>query len=182
MGQSPPGNTYNSFGDGLPFYQGRTDFGYRFPAKRIFCNAPTRLAEPGDTLVSVRAPVGNVNIALEKCCLGRGVAAVRQLDGHHSYVFYSMRNLCAYFEHFDGEGTVFGSINKIDFQGLPVISPHQEVLDSFDSVVSPLDSQIANNERCLQTLTSIRDTLLPRLISGQLRLPEAEAIIGEAIA
>ena len=87
MGQSPPGDTYNEAGDGLPFYQGRTDFGFRFPSQRVFCTAPTRLAEPGDTLVSVRAPVGDVNMALEKCCVGRGVAAVRQTKRNRSFVF-----------------------------------------------------------------------------------------------
>jgi len=179
MGQSPPGDTYNSAGDGLPFYQGRTDFGFRFPTQRIFCNAPTRIAELGDTLVSVRAPVGDVNMALEKCCLGRGVAGVRHPDGHHSFVFYTVRNLHTHFEHYDGEGTIFGSINKKDFQGLPVINPALPVLEAFDDVVSPIDNRVQNNERKIQTLATLRDTLLPRLISGQLRLPDAEALVGE---
>src|SRR6266542_1920490 len=65
MGQSPPGETYNEEGKGLPFYQGRADFGFRFPTRRVFCAAPTRRAKPGDTLVSVRAPVGDINMADE---------------------------------------------------------------------------------------------------------------------
>jgi type I restriction enzyme S subunit len=65
MGQSPPGETYNNSGVGLPFYQGRTDFGFRFPSRRIYCTAPTRFARPGDTLVSVRAPVGDINMATD---------------------------------------------------------------------------------------------------------------------
>ena len=78
MGQSPPG-TYNERGEGLPFYQGRTDFGFRYPNRRVFCSEPTRVAEPGDTLVSVRAPVGDINMSMERCCLGRGVAPRRHL-------------------------------------------------------------------------------------------------------
>lgn len=77
MGQSPPGETYNENGEGVPFFQGRTDFGFRFPIERIYCSAPTRIAEQNDTLVSVRAPVGDVNIAWDRCCIGRGVAALR---------------------------------------------------------------------------------------------------------
>src|ERR1035437_9471596 len=77
MGQSPPGESYNETDDGIPFYQGRTDFGFRYPTARVFCTAPTRFANAGDTLVSVRAPVGSVNLAAEKCSVGRGVAAVR---------------------------------------------------------------------------------------------------------
>lgn len=170
MGQSPPGDTYNETGDGLPFYQGRTDFGFRFPSQRVFCTAPTRLAEVGDTLVSVRAPVGDVNVALEPCALGRGVASVRSLDGHASFTFYSIRSLKSHFELHDGEGTVFGSINKKDFESLPVVITNAAVLDAFENIVSTLDNSIRNNEGKVRTLVDLRDALLPRLISGQLRL------------
>jgi len=64
MGQSPPGKTYNETGIGIPFFQGRRDFGFRYPSKRVYCTAPQRLAEHGDTLVSVRAPVGAINLAM----------------------------------------------------------------------------------------------------------------------
>ncbi|SDH73961.1 restriction endonuclease subunit S [Pseudomonas abietaniphila] len=182
MGQSPPGDTYNETGEGLPFYQGRTDFGFRFPKQRIFCTEPTRLAGAGDTLVSVRAPVGDVNIALEACALGRGVAGLRHPEGHQSFVFYAVRCLKPYFEMYDGEGTVFGSINKKDFQSLPVVVPSAEVLSAFEAVVAPLDAAVENNEQKLRSLTQLRDTLLPRLISGQLRLPDAEQAVEEALA
>lgn len=176
MGQSPPGDTYNENEEGLPFYQGRTDFGFRFPTQRVYCTAPTRLAEPGDTLVSVRAPVGDVNMALETCCLGRGVAGVRHPKNHRSFVFYTLRELRSRFDLFDSEGTVFGSINKKDFQALPVIEPSVDTLTAFDSTVAPIDRRIVENEQQIRTLSELRDTLLPRLISGQLRLPEAEAL------
>ncbi len=179
MGQSPPGDTYNETGEGLPFYQGRTDYGFRFPTQRVFCTSPTRLAQRGDSLVSVRAPVGDVNIALENCALGRGVAGVRHPRDCNSFVFYALKLLKPHFEHFNGEGTVFGSINKKDFQNLPVIEPQKPVLDAFEAVTSGIDAQIENNELKLRTLSLLRDTLLPRLISGQLRLPETEQAIEE---
>lgn len=172
MGQSPPGDTYNGTNDGLPFYQGRTDFGFRFPTQRVFCNAPTRIAEIGDTLVSVRAPVGDVNMAIEKCCIGRGVASVRHPDGHRGFTFYALRGLGGRFKTFDSEGTVFGSINKKDFQTLPVVDPGAKVLESFEDISHPIDQRIVENEEQLRVLIALRDTLLPRLISGQLRLPE----------
>jgi type I restriction enzyme S subunit len=93
MGQSPPGETYNETGEGLPFFQGRADFTFRFPSRRIYCTAPTRLAKGGDTLVSVRAPVGDINMAAEDCAIGRGVAAVRHKTGGRSFTYYSMRSL-----------------------------------------------------------------------------------------
>jgi type I restriction enzyme S subunit len=182
MGQSPPGDTYNETRDGLPFYQGRTDFGFRFPSQRVYCTAPTRIAEPGDTLVSVRAPVGDVNMALEKCCLGRGVAGLRHIRGCNSFAFYTLKGLRARFDLFDSEGTVFGSINKKDFRGLPVLSPSDDVLFAFDDIATPIDRRVIENEEQIRTLATLRDTLLPRLISGQLRLPEAVALIEEATA
>ena len=91
MGQSPPGSTYNDDGEGLPFFQGRTDFGFRYPENRKYCTAPTRIAERDDTLVSVRAPVGDINMAWEKCCAGRGVAALRHTSGSRSFTYYSAR-------------------------------------------------------------------------------------------
>ena len=172
MGQSPPGDTYNQSEDGLPFYQGRTDFGFRFPTKRIYCNAPTRLAEIGDALVSVRAPVGDVNMAIERCCIGRGVASVRHQSGCVGYTLYAMKNLGAHFKNFDTEGTIFGSINKKDFEALPVVVPSQGVLVAFDEISKALDGSIEINEQKIRGLVEIRDTLLPRLISGQLQLPE----------
>ncbi len=181
MGQSPPGDTYNESGEGLAFYQGRTDFGFRFPTQRVFCSAPTRYAEPGDTLVSVRAPVGDVNMALERCCIGRGVASVRHPSGFRGFAFYAMRGLGERFKTFDSEGTVFGSISKRDFQNLPVVVAPEAVLRAYDEVTSPIDQRIVENEVMLRTVTSLRDALLPRLISGQLRLPETQNEITRAI-
>jgi type I restriction enzyme, S subunit len=172
MGQSPPGDTYNQSEDGLPFYQGRTDFGFRFPTKRIYCNAPTRLAEIGDALVSVRAPVGDVNMAIERCCIGRGVASVRHQSGCVGYTLYAMKNLGAHFKNFDTEGTIFGSINKKDFEALPVVVPSQGLLVAFGEISKALDGSIEINEQKIRGLVEIRDTLLPRLISGQISLSE----------
>jgi type I restriction enzyme S subunit len=169
MGQSPPGNTYNEEGKGLPFFQGCADFGPRYPTNRIFCTAPTRLACPGDTLVSVRAPVGDINMAAVKCSIGRGVAAVRHKTGSRSYTFYRMQTLEEVFGRFEAEGTVFGSIRKNDFQQIRLIIPPTNLIQKFEHTVYPIDQAIENNEKCARTLAAIRDALLPKLISGELR-------------
>ena len=176
MGQSPPGSTYNESGHGIPFYQGRTDFGFRFPYRRVFCSAPTRLAEIGDTLVSVRAPVGDVNIAMETCAIGRGVAAVRHHSGIRSFTYYAMHALSNHFAKFEAEGTVFGSIKKSDFERLPFISPPPAMLDYFECVASPIDSLLDSNEAGSCSLAALRGALLPKLISGELRMTVSEAI------
>jgi type I restriction enzyme S subunit len=166
MGQSPPGETYNQNGDGLPFYQGRADFGRRFPSRRVYCTAPTRLARPGDALVCVRAPVGDTNVASEDCAIGRGLAAVRHKSGAGSYTLLTMRSLADRFAAFESEGTVFGSINKQGFGAMRVISPPVPVVLAFEQLVSPLDAQVECAHLQAGLLATLRDSLLPRLISG----------------
>ncbi len=174
MGQSPPGSTYNEDGDGLPFYQGRKDFGFRYPTRRVYCNAPTRLAKKDDTLVSVRAPVGDINMVEEKCCIGRGVAAIRHKTGSRSYTYYAMQFLREDFALYEAEGTVFGAINKTGFQTLSQLRPSDGIIEAFERLVYPLDQSIENNENQSRTLSQIRDTLLPKLLSGEIRVDDVD--------
>jgi type I restriction enzyme S subunit len=168
MGQSPPGETYNEDGKGLPFYQGRADFEFRFPTRRVFCTAPTRYAKPGDTLVSVRAPVGDINMAEEECCVGRGVAAVRHKSGSSSFTYYAMENFESDFVTFEAEGTVFGSINKQDFSDLPFVIAPDEIIAAYERLASPFDDEIRILGHQSRALAAIRDALLPKLLSGEL--------------
>jgi len=168
MGQSPPGATYNENGEGVPFFQGSTDFGFRYPSNRVFCTEPKRMARKGDTLVSVRAPVGDINMACEDCCIGRGVAAVRHVSGSRSYTYYFMQGFRERFFQYEAEGTVFGSINKGDFLSLPMLVPPADIVQKFEQTVSPLDELIEINTEQSRTLAEIRDTLLPKLISGEI--------------
>ena len=133
----------------------------------MFCTAPTRFAEAGDTLVSVRAPVGDVNMAIENCCIGRGVASLRH-EKYKSFTFYTARSLEKYFKNFDSEGTIFGSINKKSFQDLPVVVASDKVLDAFEAIAHPIDSKIIANELQLRSLEELLRTTLPRLISGEI--------------
>ena len=112
MGQSPPGSTYNDDGKGLPFFQGRTDFGLRYPGNRKYCTAPTRIAECDDTLVSVRAPVGDINMAWEKCCAGRGVAALRHMSGSRSFTYYSAWAIQQELKQYEHTGTVLAQSTR----------------------------------------------------------------------
>ncbi len=170
MGQSPPGTSYNEIGEGMVFYQGRTDFGFRFPTNRLYTTEPKRIAKPLDTLVSVRAPVGDINMANEMCCVGRGLSSVRHKSDAYSFTYYMMKNLEPVFNGFEGEGTVFGSINKSNFESIEIIVPSNEIIYEFETVVNPLDDKILENTKQIQTLTQTRDTLLPKLMSGQISL------------
>lgn len=171
MGQSPPGDSYNEKGEGEIFFQGRTDFGFRFPQKRMYTTQPSRRAKKLDTLVSVRAPVGDINMALEECCIGRGLSSIRHKSGAYSYTYYYMKFLEKIFNGFESEGTVFGSINKFNFENIEVIIPSKEVINGFEIIVNSLDEKILNNSLEIQTLIQLRDNLLPRLMNGKLSLP-----------
>jgi type I restriction enzyme S subunit len=170
MGQSPPGTSYNENGEGMVFYQGRTDFGFRFPTNRLYTTEPKRTAKPLDTLVSVRAPVGDINMANEICCVGRGLSSVRHKSNAYSFTYYMMKSLEPVFNGFEGEGTVFGSINKSNFESIEILIPSEDIISEFETVINPIDDKILENTKQIQSLTQTRDTLLPKLMSGQLEV------------
>ena len=182
MGQSPPGETYNEIGEGMPFYQGRADFEARFPKRRVYCTAPTRLARRGDTLISVRAPVGDINMAAEDCAIGRGVAAARHKSGSRSYTYQFMLGLEGVFARFEAEGTVFGSISKNDFHAIPCVVPAPGIVAAFEGALAPLDDRVEITMREAASLAALRDALLPKLISGELRVNDAERFVTNAPA
>ena len=156
------------------FFQGRSDFGFRFPEPRVYTTSPTRIAKPLDTLVSVRAPVGDINMAFEECCLGRGVAAFRFKHNtkFYSYTYYKMKSLTEQIKQFEDSGTVFGSIGKDDFKKLECVIPPSELILKFQKNAKPIDDKIKSNTQQIRTLTQLRDTLLPKLMSGEVRVSE----------
>ena len=174
MGQSPSGSSYNENGNGSIFFQGRAEFGFRFPSVRLYTTEPKRIAHTNDTLMSVRAPVGDLNVAHTDCCIGRGLAAIHSKSNHQSFILYTMFSLKKQLDVFNGEGTVFGSINRNSLNDMPILIPSNDVLDEFERIVAPMDLIIRNNydESC--RLQDIRDTLLPRLMSGELDVSELD--------
>ena len=170
MGQSPPGHTYNDTGDGLPFFQGRSDFGFRFPKRRKYCTAPNRTAQPWDTIVSVRAPVGDINMAREPCCIGRGVAALRHRSGAVSFAYCTAQALQTHMRQYEHTGTVFGAINRKQLARLPIHQPAADIVLAFEQLVHPWDQTIRLRTVEIDTLTAVRDALLPKLVSGELRV------------
>ena len=168
MGQSPDGKSYNENGEGTVFYQGRAEFGTRFPTRRLFTTEPKRIAKKFDTLMSVRAPVGDLNIANEDCCIGRGLAAIHSKDNHQSFVHYTVVTLRPQLDVFNGEGTVFGCINRDALNNMEVIIPSKIDLDKFEKIVTTMDIDIFNRSEENDRLKNIRDTLLPKLMNGEI--------------
>ena len=179
MGQSPPGSTYNDDGNGLPFFQGSTDFGFRYTDNRRFCTAPKRTAEPDDTLVSVRAPVGDINMAWERCCVGRGLAALRHKSGSSSFTYYSMWAMQRELQQYEHTGTVFGAISRKQFELLQTVEPRSEIVDMFGLLVLSLGEYIRSNTAECRTLAAQRDALLPKLMSDQIPVSHLASVLGE---
>ena len=177
MGQSPPGDTYNEVGKGLPFYQGRRDFGRRYPSRRVYCDSPARRAQLGDTLVSVRAPVGDINMATEECCVGRGVAAVRHSSGAVTYSYEMMHSLRGAFDDFEAGGTVFGSVSGSDFAKLLVIAPPPKLVAAYERLVGPIEHLIRSRYENSRTLVELRDGLLPRLMAGVVEIDPPQSAV-----
>jgi type I restriction enzyme S subunit len=172
MGLSPKGETFNENGVGTPMYQGNADFEFRFPKNRVYTTDPKRYAEKFDTLISVRAPVGAQNMAKERCCIGRGVASFRYKadSSFYTYTYFKMMSLMNEIKQFNDSGTVFGSINKTDFQNMEVSIPPINLVVKYQDEVKPLDDKVIQNTKQIKTLENMRDTLLPKLMSGEVRV------------
>ena len=168
MGQSPPSEFYNESGEGLPFHQGVTHYGFRFPNHRVYCTAVGRTAEPQDILLSVRAPVGRINVADRRLILGRGLAGLRHRSGRQSFL---RQQLCHVFAEEDavGDGTIYKAVTKRFLEQMPLLYPSKQVQEAFENLVRPFDDLIAVCEVESRKLAEIRDLLLPKLLSGQVR-------------
>lgn len=163
MGQSPDGESYNMKGNGIIFYQGRSDFGKRFPTIRMYTTRPTKYANKKDILLSVRAPVGDLNVTLYDCCIGRGLAALRSIDNCQSYLFYQMLNLSDIFNKSNDEGTIFGSINKDDLFGLKIMIPPTKSMMIFEHKTLSIDRMIEFKNKEISKLTELQSLLLAKM-------------------
>ena len=165
MGQSPRSEFYNLAGIGKPFHQGVADFGLHFPNHRKYCSIDARLANDGDVLVSVRAPVGRINLADRELVIGRGLAAVRSRTGHPSLLLQALKEVFAE-EDSMGGGTIFNAIGKRELEQVPVLVAPSPVADAAERVLAPMLAMIRQLTFATRELAALRDLLLPRLISG----------------
>ena len=141
MGQSPDGKTYNTDGNGMPFYQGKTEFGDLYIGDATtWTTAPSRIAEANDVLMSVRAPVGSTNVATKTCCLGRGLAGIRPIEGKSTtmFILYSMRSIEDDIENM-GVGSTFKAINKDVVYNLPIPIASIELQNRFVALAEQSD-------------------------------------------
>jgi type I restriction enzyme, S subunit len=169
MGQSPESQYYNRDGEGLPFHQGVANFGDRFVENHVYCTARGRIAQAGDILCSVRAPVGRLNVTLDRIVIGRGLAALRSKRNHHSLLYYALK---AHFfkEDLIGGGAIFASVTKKEFGSQEILTAPDRLSAAFEDVSHPVDEQLRVLTLQIQRLRVARNLLLPRLLNGDIQV------------
>ena len=169
MGQSPPSSSYNETGDGLPFFQGKADFTSFHPSPSKWCTQPLRLAKKNDILMSVRAPVGDVNMSMESCCIGRGLAALSCNPGTNPYfLYFLLGSLKAEIEK-RGTGTTFLSINKNVLEQLEIHLPSLPEQKKIAAVLLKIQRAIETQDRMIQSLRDLKKSTMQHLFTHGLR-------------
>ncbi|PQJ81483.1 hypothetical protein BTO16_02345 [Polaribacter glomeratus] len=165
MGQSPKSEFYNNEEKGLPFHQGVKDYGLRFPTNSSWSTQGNRIAEEDSILFSVRAPVGRLNVAIEKLIIGRGLASINHKKHWNSFLLYQLQNIF-YEDNLMGGGAIYNSVTKKDVERIEILHATEEINIQFNHLTSNIDKQIKNLTKQNQHLKEARDILLPRLMSG----------------
>lgn len=167
MGQSPPSSAYNRDHRGLPFHQGVGTYGAYFPHHDVYSTVGSRVADDGDILVSVRAPVGRINLADRRLILGRGLCGVNARAVPKGFLLHALREVFRE-EDLMGNGAIFKSVTKRDMGALKIVWPGTNAAERFSGIVEPMWSEIRRLTRSAATAQETRDLLLPRLISGEI--------------
>lgn len=177
MGQSPPSSTYNSKGIGLPFLQGKAEFGEIYPNPIKWCSAPIRVCRPGALLLSVRAPVGDVNIAQREYCIGRGLAALEAKDrSHNLFLFYLLTLFKPKLEE-RGIGTTFKSINRDAIESLPIPLPPLPEQRAIAHVLRTVQEAREATERLIAALKELKKSLMRHLFTyGPVPLDQTDQV------
>ena len=169
MGQSPESENYNNNCEGLPFHQGVGSYGDFYLIDGVYSTKGNRIAEANSIIFSVRAPVGRINITLNKIILGRGVAGINSVKGYNAYLLWMLKNQFQQ-EDIIGNGSIFASVTKKELFGFKILMPNEDLIQKFDSIASRIESVMRNISLINSNLKKQRDKLLPRLMSGKLEV------------
>ncbi|PSQ28407.1 restriction endonuclease subunit S [Halobacteriales archaeon QS_9_68_17] len=158
-GNSPPSSTYNEKGDGLPFFQGNSEFGHFHPEADTWCSEPRKEAEKNDVLMSIRAPVGDLNIADRNCCIGRGLAALRPETLNELYLLYNLAERKPWLSRL-ATGSTFKSVTKSDLQLLDIPVPPFSEQRKIATILYTVDQAIQTTEEIIEQTHRVQDGVI----------------------
>lgn len=172
MGQSPPGESYNEKGNGINFLQGVRTFGKKYPLFDTYTTCVTKKAEAGSVLLSVRAPVGEINVAKESLCIGRGLASLNMKNGNNEFLYYLLKKFSSLIRGRE-TGSVFGSINSNQIKNLILPFPKNSIEQkAIAKILSDLDAKIELNSRTNQILESLGRVLFKKWFINLEKIPK----------
>lgn len=180
IGQSPPSKNCNEQGEGLPFYQGNAQFGLKYPSPQKWCNIPKKVADEGDILISVRAPVGEINIAPHKCCIGRGIAAVKPKDVYAEFLY---QTLLLHRQAFNkmAQGSRFESINSKELSELLISLPPLQEQKKISKILAAVGETIAKTTQIIEKTKEVKKGLIQSIQKGQKEITEILASVRDII-
>lgn len=164
MGQSPSSDTYNTENNGLPFFQGNADFGSRYPRVRYWCNEPTKIANEQSILFSVRAPVGEVNIAPYECCIGRGLAAIDGEKVHQEFLYQKLQHAKPQFQLLS-QGSTFEAVNGSDLKEFDLVLPPVPEQQKIAAILFSVDDVIEKTRAQIDKLKDLKTGMMQELLT-----------------
>jgi len=165
MGQSPPGESYNDEGNGLPFFQGKTDFGDYYPTPKKWCTSPTKISLPGDVLICVRAPVGPTNLTAEKCAIGRGLTILRpKTTLQTKFLLYALRSLERQISEM-GKGSTFVAITKSDLEQIEIPFAQPDIQTQVVTRIEKFLAELAEARRLHEKIVADTNRLMDAVLA-----------------
>ena len=169
MGQSPTSDTYNDEKNGTPFFQGKADFGVKYPKVRYWCTSPTKIAPIDSILFSVRAPVGAVNLNNIEACIGRGLASISGKSIDNTFLYQSLIHAKVKFEAL-GQGSTFEAINGNELKEFSLVCPPLPEQKKIASILTSVDEVIENTQKQIDKLQDLKKSLMQDLLTGKVRV------------
>jgi len=168
MGQSPAGSSYNKSQNGMPFFQGKAEFGERYPKVKYWTTEPSKIAEPNSILMSVRAPVGSVNVCNVKCCMGRGLASIKPKEVINLEYLFSLLKILENKIADLGSGSTFKAINSGQLRGLKIPLPPFELQQKFADIVEKVERLKEKQKKSLEDSEELFNVLMQKAFRGEL--------------
>src|SRR3989344_2761156 len=169
MGQSPPSDTYNEKQEGLPFFQGKAEFGIRFPEVRKHCSKPVRIAEQNNILMSVRAPVGSLNIANQRCCIGRGLCSIKPFNSlNYLFLYHFLKSIEKSISE-KGEGSTFTAINRKTIENIEIPVPPLPIQKKIVSILERAESLKQKREQANEETNKIIQSIFYEMFGDPIK-------------